>query len=184
MGSQCSCLSQGAESDHVSITTSELENECPPDQNQMEMQVQNGDGGNEILCLQQSPAIGTAGEERIESNAQQTETGQSVIEEQWLEIGSRKSIRMLFGRHDLLDLLKIFEIRRQKEIQSWLKNGPVSNFAHRNRLQSLMRGRFLWNQRFVQDKSTSVAAIKEDNICHDAARNLMTNERRIIVNGK
>ncbi|PWA80206.1 hypothetical protein CTI12_AA198900 [Artemisia annua] len=206
MGSQCSCSSQGAGSDHVSITTSELENECPPDHNQMEIRVQNGDGDNGNLCLQQSPAIGTADKERvrqvfrewgskngsgrvlsfshknkgsraqtpceneckrvrtvrqwIESNAQQAETGQSsVIEEQVLEIGSRKSIRMLFGRHDLLDLLKSFEIGRQKEIQSLLENRPVSNFAHRNRLQSLLRGRFLWNQRFVEDKkSTSVAA--------------------------
>ncbi|GJS29072.1 hypothetical protein Tco_0489692 [Tanacetum coccineum] len=61
----CEVVDLGAESDHVSITTSELKNECPPDQNQMEMQVHNGDRGNEILCLQQSPAIGTAGEERV-----------------------------------------------------------------------------------------------------------------------
>ncbi|GJV86757.1 hypothetical protein Tco_1530695, partial [Tanacetum coccineum] len=65
MGSQCSCSSQGAGSDHVSITTSELENECPPDQNQMEMRVQNGDGDNGISCLQQSPTIGTADKERV-----------------------------------------------------------------------------------------------------------------------
>ncbi|GKB82629.1 hypothetical protein Tco_0949524 [Tanacetum coccineum] len=55
----------------------------------------------------------------IESSTQQAETGQSVIEEQALEIGSRKSIRMLFGRHDLLDLLKSFEIGRRVVIFSY-----------------------------------------------------------------
>ncbi|GJT24574.1 PAZ domain-containing protein, partial [Tanacetum coccineum] len=91
------------------------------------------------------------------SNAQQAETGQSVIEEQALEIGSRKYVRMLFGSYDLLDLIKSFQIGRQKEIQSLLEVGPVTNFAHRNHRQSLLKVRFL---RFVQDKkSTSVAAI-------------------------
>nr|GEY68756.1 hypothetical protein [Tanacetum cinerariifolium] len=70
-----------------------------------------------------------------------------------------EEVNMVVDVHDLLDLLKSFEIGRKKEIQSLLKNGPISNFAHHNSLQSLLRGRFLWNKRFVQDKkSTSVAA--------------------------
>ncbi|GJY98535.1 argonaute/Dicer protein, PAZ [Tanacetum coccineum] len=71
------------------------------------------------------------------SNAQQAETGQSLIEEQALEIGSRKSVRKLFGSYDLLDLIKSFQIGRQKEIQSLLEVGPVTNFAHRNHPQSV-----------------------------------------------
>ncbi|GJT02526.1 PAZ domain-containing protein [Tanacetum coccineum] len=72
-------------------------------------------------------------------------SGNSVIEEQALEIGSRKSVRKLFDSYDLLDLIKSFQIGRQTEIQSLLEVGP-----------SLLKGRFL---RFVQDKkSTSVAA--------------------------
>ncbi|GJY87481.1 PAZ domain-containing protein [Tanacetum coccineum] len=71
------------------------------------------------------------------SNAQQAETGQSVIEEQALEIGSRKSVRKLFGSYDLLDLIKSFQIGRQTEIQSLLEVGPVTNFAHRNHPQLL-----------------------------------------------
>nr|GEZ03436.1 hypothetical protein [Tanacetum cinerariifolium] len=54
-------------------------------------------------------ALGVSVRQWIVSNAQQVETALSVIEEQALEIGSRKSVRMLFGRHDLLDLLKSFE---------------------------------------------------------------------------
>ncbi|GKC30024.1 argonaute 1-like protein, partial [Tanacetum coccineum] len=92
------------------------------------------------------------------SNAQQAETGQSVIEEQALEIGSRKSVRKLFGSYDLLDLIKSFQIGRQKEIQSLLEVGPVTNFAHRNHPQSLLKGRFL---RFVQDKKSTSVPVQE-----------------------
>ncbi|GJT96892.1 argonaute 1-like protein [Tanacetum coccineum] len=92
------------------------------------------------------------------SNAHQAETGQSLIEEQALEIGSRKSVRKLFGSYDLLDLIKSFQIGRQKEIQSLLEVGPVTNFAHRNHPQSLLKGRFL---RFVQDKKSTSVPVQE-----------------------
>ncbi|GJT51043.1 PAZ domain-containing protein [Tanacetum coccineum] len=92
------------------------------------------------------------------SNAQQAEIGQSVIEEQALEIGSHKSVRKLFGSYDLLDLIKSFQIGRQKEIQSLLEVGPVTNFAHRNHPQSLLKGRFL---RFVQDKKSTSVPVQE-----------------------
>ncbi|GKA86276.1 argonaute 1-like protein [Tanacetum coccineum] len=92
------------------------------------------------------------------SNAHQAETGQSFIEEQALEIGSRKSVCKLFGSYDLLDLIKSFQIGRQKEIQSLLEVGPVTNFAHRNHPQSLLKGRFL---RFVQDKKSTSVPVQE-----------------------
>ncbi|GJV37534.1 hypothetical protein Tco_1410011 [Tanacetum coccineum] len=61
------------------------------------------------------------------SNAQQAETGQSVIEEQALEIGSRKSVRKLFGSYDLLDLIKSYQPWKAKENQScWRLLSPTS----------------------------------------------------------
>lgn len=221
IGSLCSCSSGGAEGEDVSVNTSEVENECPRDQNQMGLQNGQEDDGN--TCLQRPPAFGVAEKQRvrqvfrewgskncsgralnvshknncsraqrlceneckrvrtvrqwIELNAQQAETGHSGIEEQTTEIGcqigqvqdglgvhhtrvgARRSICRLYGRQALLDLLTRFERERKRELQSLLENRPVTNFAHRNRLQSLLRGRFLWNQRFVQDKkSTSIAA--------------------------
>ncbi|XP_076919132.1 uncharacterized protein LOC143588189 [Bidens hawaiensis] len=50
-------------------------------------------------------------------------------------------------------------MERKKEMQSLLESQPVSTFAHRKRIKSLLKGRFLLNQRFVQDeKPTSTAA--------------------------
>ncbi|GJS59326.1 argonaute 1-like protein [Tanacetum coccineum] len=81
------------------------------------------------------------------SNAHQAETGQSFIEEQALEIGSRKSVHKLFGSYDLLDLIKSFQIGRQKKIQICWRIGP-----------SLLKGRFL---RFVQDKKSTSVPVQE-----------------------
>ncbi|KAJ9554710.1 hypothetical protein OSB04_009324 [Centaurea solstitialis] len=222
IGSLCSCSSGGgAEGEDVSVSASEVENECPRNQNQMGLQNGPEDDGN--VCLQRPPAFGVAEKQRvrqvfrewgskncsgrafgashknncsraqrlceneckrvrtvrqwIEFNAQQAEPGHAGIEEQATEIGcqnkqvqeglgvhharvgARRSICRLYGRQALLDLLTRFERERKKELQSLLENRPVTNFAHRNRLQSLLKGRFLWNQRFVQDKkSTSIAA--------------------------
>ncbi|KVH90745.1 uncharacterized protein LOC112521474 [Cynara cardunculus var. scolymus] len=221
IGSLCSCSSGGAEGEDLSVNTSEVENECPRDQNQMGLQNGQEDDGN--MCLQRLPAFGVAEKQRvrqvfrewgskncsgralnvshknncsraqwlceyeckrvrtvrqwIELNTQQAETGHSGAEEQGTEIGcqieqgrdglgvnhtrvgARRSICRLYGRQALLDLLTRFERERKRELRSLLENRPVTNFAHRNRLQSLLRGRFLWNQRFVQDKKcTSIAA--------------------------
>ncbi|KAI3688175.1 hypothetical protein L1987_81884 [Smallanthus sonchifolius] len=202
IGSQCSCSSEGAESEDLSIITSEAENECPLNQNQTGIENEQVDNHN--LCLQISPAVDVADKERVrqvfrewgsknvshnnncsrgrliceneskrvrtvrqwlESNTQQAETGQSLIEEQdgvdanQTRVGSRRSIRLLYGRHALLDLLTRFEMERKQEMQSLLESRPVSTFAHRKRIQALLKGRFLWNQRFVQEeRSTSTAA--------------------------
>lgn len=219
MGSQCSCSSEGAESEDVLINTSEAENECPRE-NQME--IKNVLDDNENTCVQRPPAISVADKERVrqvfrewgsknssrrvsevphknncaraqwlceneckrvrtvrewmESNAQQAEIGHSVVEEQVTEIcsqverererdeymvdrtrvGSRRSVR---GRQAFLDLLSRFEMQRGKEIKELLESRLVSNFAHRNRIQALLKGRFLWNQKFAEDeKSISTAA--------------------------
>ncbi|KAE8712218.1 Ring/U-Box superfamily protein [Hibiscus syriacus] len=70
-----------------------------------------------------------------------------------------RGIQKLCGRQALLDMLKKAERERQTELQGLLEHRAVSNFAHRNRIQSLLRGRFLRNNRMVEgDRSTSVAA--------------------------
>ncbi|KAK8697752.1 hypothetical protein V6N13_113890 [Hibiscus sabdariffa] len=70
-----------------------------------------------------------------------------------------RGIRKLCGRQALLDMLKKAEREREIEIQVLLEHRAVSNFAHRNRIQSLLRGRFLRNNRMVEgDRSTSIAA--------------------------
>ncbi|KAE8729421.1 Ring/U-Box superfamily protein [Hibiscus syriacus] len=71
----------------------------------------------------------------------------------------RRGIRKLCGRQVLLDMLKNAERERQTELQGLLEHRAVSNFAHRNRIQSLLRGRFLRNGRMGErNRSTSVAA--------------------------
>nr|KJB55698.1 hypothetical protein B456_009G089300 [Gossypium raimondii] len=71
----------------------------------------------------------------------------------------RRGIRKLCGRQALLDMLKKAERERQTELQGLLEHRAVSNFAHRNRIQSLLRGRFLRNGRMGEgNRSTSVAA--------------------------
>ncbi|KAI8027948.1 hypothetical protein LOK49_LG02G01621 [Camellia lanceoleosa] len=76
------------------------------------------------------------------------------------EIGARRKIRRLYGRQALLDLLARSEGERQRELQELLEHRPVSDFAYRNRIQSLLRSRFLQSGRLVQDErpSSSVAA--------------------------
>ncbi|KAB2065482.1 hypothetical protein ES319_A09G091800v1 [Gossypium barbadense] len=70
-----------------------------------------------------------------------------------------RGIRKLCGRQALLDMLKKAAGERQTEVQGLLELRAVSNFAHRKRIQSLLRGRFLRNDRRVAgDKSTSIAA--------------------------
>lgn len=70
----------------------------------------------------------------------------------------RRGIRRVCGRQVLLDMLKKSERERQREIQGLLQQQPVSQFAHRNRIQSLLRGRFLRNQRRVNEGTSSLAA--------------------------
>ncbi|KAL4560830.1 hypothetical protein LXL04_032985 [Taraxacum kok-saghyz] len=76
-----------------------------------------------------------------------------------LEVRGKRSIRRIYGRQAVLDLLAKFVRERETEVDCLLENRFVSNFAHRQRIQSLLKGRFLRNQRFVEDeKQTSIAA--------------------------
>ncbi|XP_057789452.1 uncharacterized protein LOC131006278 isoform X2 [Salvia miltiorrhiza] len=71
----------------------------------------------------------------------------------------RRDILRLRGRQALLDLLVRIERERQRELQGLLEHRAVSDFAHRNRIQSLLRGRFLRNERPVEEeRPPSIAA--------------------------
>ncbi|KAI3695932.1 hypothetical protein L1987_78937 [Smallanthus sonchifolius] len=70
----------------------------------------------------------------------------------------RRDMLRLRGRQALLDLLVRAERDRQRELQGLTDFRAVSDFAHRNRIQSLLRGRFLRNERPVEERLPSVAA--------------------------
>ncbi|CAH8389503.1 unnamed protein product [Eruca vesicaria subsp. sativa] len=72
---------------------------------------------------------------------------------------SRRDLRRLRGRQALVDLLMRIERERQRELQGLLEHRAVSDFAHRNRIQSLLRGRFLRNESpAVEVRAPSMAA--------------------------
>ncbi|KAF7823322.1 E3 ubiquitin-protein ligase NEURL1B [Senna tora] len=71
---------------------------------------------------------------------------------------TRRGLRKICGRQVLLDMLKKAEMERQREVQELLGHRAVSHFPHRNRIQALLRGRFLRNDRSVDiNRSTSIA---------------------------
>lgn len=77
------------------------------------------------------------------------------------EIGERRTIRKLCGRQALLDLLAKAQRERKKELQELLERKRVSNFSHRNRIQALLRGRFLRNEVVAHDERPTSRARSE-----------------------
>lgn len=75
--------------------------------------------------------------------------------------GERKALRRLRGRQALVDLLMRSQREREKELQGLLECKPVSDFAYRNRIQSLLRGRFLRNDSLTNDERTASNAASE-----------------------
>ncbi|KAG4395270.1 hypothetical protein GLYMA_20G191400v4 [Glycine max] len=73
----------------------------------------------------------------------------------------RRDMLRLRGRQALVDLLVRIERERQRELQGLLEHRAVSDFAHRNRIQSLLRGRFLRNERTVEDERPPSMAASE-----------------------
>ena len=99
---------------------------------------QSADFGNQIECVRDGLIVN------------QNE-GQS-------EYISRRRIRKLRGRQVLLDMIKKAEMERQREVQELLEHRAVSHFPHRNRIQALLRGRFLRNDRPIDNnRPTSIA---------------------------
>ncbi|KAE8670656.1 kinetochore protein nuf2-like [Hibiscus syriacus] len=71
----------------------------------------------------------------------------------------RRDLRRLRGRQAVIDLLVRIERERQRELQGLLEHRAVSDFAHRNRIQTLLRGRFLRSERpLEQEQSSTIAA--------------------------
>ncbi|KAL7127188.1 hypothetical protein ABFS83_14G238500 [Erythranthe nasuta] len=77
------------------------------------------------------------------------------------ETGLRRPIRRICGRQTLLDLLVRAQSERKIELLALSGQRPVSDFAHRNRIQALLRGRFLRNERLVLDERPSSVAVTE-----------------------
>ncbi|PON55344.1 Ring/U-Box superfamily protein [Parasponia andersonii] len=73
----------------------------------------------------------------------------------------RRGIRRLCGRQALLDMLKKAERERRMELQGLLEYRAVTNFPHRNRIQSLLRGWFLRNRSLVENERPSSVAESE-----------------------
>ncbi|KAJ4829846.1 hypothetical protein Tsubulata_016561 [Turnera subulata] len=73
----------------------------------------------------------------------------------------RRDMLRLRGRQAVLDLLVRIERERQRELQGLLEHRAVSDFAHRNRIQSLLRGRFLRNERPVEEERPPSTAASE-----------------------
>ncbi|KAF8045860.1 hypothetical protein N665_4277s0001 [Sinapis alba] len=72
---------------------------------------------------------------------------------------TRRDLRRLRGRQALVDLLMRIERERQRELQGLLEHRAVSDFAHRNRIQSLLRGRFLRSETPAEEvRAPSMAA--------------------------
>ncbi|CAA0813530.1 RING/U-box superfamily protein [Striga hermonthica] len=71
-----------------------------------------------------------------------------------VEVGFRP-IRRLCGRQTLLDLVLRAQAEREREISVLNERRPVSEFPHRNRIQALLRGRFLRNERVLGDERPS-----------------------------
>ncbi|XP_015067341.1 uncharacterized protein LOC107012117 isoform X2 [Solanum pennellii] len=69
----------------------------------------------------------------------------------------------LRGRQALLDLLVRIEGERQRELQGLLEHRAVSDFAHRSRIQSLLRGRFLRNEGPAEEERPPSMAASELN---------------------
>ncbi|KAK4741895.1 hypothetical protein SAY87_025483 [Trapa incisa] len=69
----------------------------------------------------------------------------------------KKGILRVCGRQVLVDMVKKAQRDRQLEIHNLLEHRSVSQFAHRNRIQSVLRGRFLRESHLMKEKSSSMA---------------------------
>ncbi|XP_076899370.1 uncharacterized protein LOC143553221 [Bidens hawaiensis] len=180
----------------------EIENECPQSQNEMVGQEKEDVKKMFHECGSKSFGGHTVHSSSRLNNCSRTqragehECKRVRIVREWLESstgseesttptgsqinGARSPIRRIYGRQALIDLLTKFVRERKREVDDLLENKYVSNFAHRHRIQSLLKGRFLRNQRFVEDeKPTSVAAselgfLKRTNAVSDIRKGFLT----------
>lgn len=108
----------------------------------------------ERMASQQRGICAASKEEQTPEIGAQIERGRDEFVNH-CEIGVRKNLRKLCGRQALLDMLAKAEREKQTELQNLLECRPVSEFAYRNRIQTLLRGRFLQSGRLVQGERPS-----------------------------
>ncbi|KAJ0966660.1 hypothetical protein J5N97_023577 [Dioscorea zingiberensis] len=73
----------------------------------------------------------------------------------------RRDLLRVRGRQARLELIMRMTRERQQELQGLSEHRAVSDFAHRNRIQSLLRGRFLRNGRPSEEERPPSAAARE-----------------------
>ncbi|KAF5742583.1 hypothetical protein HS088_TW09G00634 [Tripterygium wilfordii] len=97
---------------------------------------------------------GSRGGQRVDQAAvaDQVREGSVTDQDEGQPENIRTDVLRLRGRQALVDLLVRIERERQRELQALLEHRAVSDFAHRNRIQSLLRGRFLRNERPVEEE--------------------------------
>ncbi|XP_009762683.1 uncharacterized protein [Nicotiana sylvestris] len=101
------------------------------------------------MTSQQRGARGGRREEQssgLSAQVDRVRDGSAVDHEEGQPEHVRRDMLRLRGRQALLDLLVRIERERQGELQGLLEHRAVSDFAHRSRIQSLLRGRFLRNE--------------------------------------
>ncbi|KAJ4720687.1 RING/U-box superfamily protein [Melia azedarach] len=117
------------------------------------------------MTSQQRGARGGRREEQAAGHgvqADQVREGSVADQEEGQPEHIRRDMLRLRGRQALLDLLVRIERERQRELQGLLEHRAVSDFAHRNRIQSLLRGRFLRNnERPVEEERPPSMAASE-----------------------
>ncbi|KAM7526843.1 hypothetical protein LguiA_016745 [Lonicera macranthoides] len=102
-------------------------------------------------------------EQVVESGPQvdQAREGFTVEHDEGQPEHIRRDMLRLRGRQALLDLLVRIERERQRELEGLMEHRAVSDFAHRNRIQSLIRGRFLRDERPVEEERPPSLAANE-----------------------
>nr|CAD1840865.1 unnamed protein product [Ananas comosus var. bracteatus] len=73
----------------------------------------------------------------------------------------RRDLLRIRGRQARLELVMRMARERQGELQNLSEHRAVSDFAHRNRIQALLRGRFLRNGVTTEDERPPSAATRE-----------------------
>ncbi|GMP22493.1 hypothetical protein CsSME_00000492 [Camellia sinensis var. sinensis] len=118
----------------------------------------------QMTSQQQRGARGGRRDEQVAGlvpQADQLREGLVVDHDEGQPEHARRDMLRLRGRQALIDLLMRIERERQGELQGLLEHRAVSEFAHRNRIQSLLRGRFLRNERPVEEERPPSMAASE-----------------------
>ncbi|XP_076887108.1 uncharacterized protein LOC143537167 isoform X1 [Bidens hawaiensis] len=113
------------------------------------------------MTSQQRAARGSRSEEQGATVDGQSHDRTGVDQDEGQPEHIRRDMLRLRGRQALLDLLVRAERERQRELQGLTEHRAVSDFAHRNRIQSLLRGRFLRNERPVEEERLPSVAASE-----------------------